>query len=37
VIAANLLPSRPLFSQKKSRWERVSSVEPDFEEAMKSV
>ncbi len=37
VIAANCAPRPPVRSQKYSRWERVSIVEPDFEEARKSV
>src|ERR671931_971536 len=37
VIATKNSPRPPFRSQKKSRCERVSSVVPDFEEAMKSV
>ena len=37
VIAANDSPRPRVSSQKKSRWERVSRVVPDFEETRKSV
>ena len=37
MIAANCAPRPPVRSQKYSRCERVSIVEPDFEEARKSV
>ena len=37
VIAANWRPRPPVRSQKYSRCERVSIVEPDFDEARKSV
>jgi hypothetical protein len=37
VIAANISPRPPVFSQKNSVWERVSRVVPDLDDETKNV